>query len=426
MDYNRALTVSGTKDYPKVQLALLMVPGRNHTSTGKYSTSPLLLNPGGPGGSGVMFAAAAGFLIQEIVGTDQDIIGFDPRGIGETTPLVDCWAFPENSRPKDHDDVSQGDISRGWVHRLAWIFTGWEVPMVNSTEESLEKLDRRARLVADLCQTKAGIYGNDSILRHVSTPAVARDMLSIVDAWDAWREEEEKTGSDQNLATGQPPEGIEEDLNLDTKGKLVYWGFSYGTLLGATFAAMFPDRVGRVILDGVVDADFYVSPFWAKSLLDTDAVEASFFKHCHEAGTRCAIFREGDSEADIQARVHDIARKLKNNPVHGISPQTHTPTIITYEILKFVMFSSLYFPSMAFPALAMLLDLFYREDVEFLISVFAMPASFDFRPYCAGYVPPQYQTEDVQKAIMCSDKRYPVSFFFFSAILSTTFHITSF
>jgi pimeloyl-ACP methyl ester carboxylesterase len=426
MDYNRALTVSGAKDYPKVHVALLMVPGRNHTNTGKYSKSPLLLNPGGPGGSGVSLAGSAGFLIQEIVGLDQDIIGFDPRGIGETTPLVDCWAFPENARPKDHGNVSQDDISRGWVHRLAWLFTGWEVPMVNSTEESLEKLDRRARLVADLCQTKDGLYGEDSILRHVSTPAVARDMLSIIDAWDAWREEEEKTGSDQNLAMGQSPEWFEEDPNLDTKGKLVYWGFSYGTLLGATFAAMFPDRVGRVILDGVVDADFYVSPVWTGSLLDTDAVEASFFKYCHEAGTRCAIYREGDSEADIRARVYDIAHKLKNNPVHGINAQTHTPTILTYEILKFIMFTSLYFPSMAFPSTALLLDLFYREDVAALMSVFMMPTSYDFRPYCAGYIPPQYQAEDVQKAIMCSDKRYPVSVFFFSAIFSIVFHIIIF
>lgn len=415
MDYNRPLTVSGAKDHPKVHVALLMVPGRNHAKTGKHSKSPLLLNPGGPGGSGVMIAAGAGFQIQEIVGLDQDIIGFDPRGIGETTPLVDCWAFPENTTPKDPGDISQDEISRGWVHRLVWILTGWEVPMVNSTEESLEKLDRRARLVADLCHSKDGLYGNNSILRHVSTPAVARDMLSIVDAWDAWREEE-KTGSGLDLATGQPPEEIEADSDLDTKGKLVYWGFSYGTLLGATFAAMFPDRVGRMILDGVVDADFYVSPIWVESLLDTDAAETSFFKYCHEASTRCAIYREGDSEADIRARVYEIAHKLKKNPIHGINPLTHTPMTLTYEILKFTMFTSLYFPSMVFPAVAQLLDLFYREDIAVLMRSFLLPPSFDFRPYCAGYIPPQYQADDVQKAIMCSDKRYPVSYFFFSVI----------
>ena len=410
MDYNRAFTVSGAKDYPRVHVALLMVPGRNHTNNGNYSKSPLLLNPGGPGGSGVMFAASAGFQIQNIVGLDQDIIGFDPRGIGETTPLVDCWAFPGNSQSKDHDGVSQDDVSHGWAQRVAWALTGWEVPLVNSTKESLEKLDRRARLVGDLCQTKDGLYGNDSILRHVSTPAVARDMLSIVDAWDAWREEEEKTGRDKNLAMGHFPEEIEEDPNLDTKGKLVYWGFSYGTLLGATFAAMFPDRVGRLILDGVVDADFYISPFWIQSLLNTDAVEASFFKYCHEAGTRCAIYREGDSEADIRARVYDIAYKLKSNPVHGINAKSHTPAIITYEILKSIMFISLYFPLMTFPAAALLLDLFYRNDVEVLMSVFVLPPSIDIKPYCAGFVPPGYQVDDAQKAIMCSDKRYPVSF----------------
>jgi pimeloyl-ACP methyl ester carboxylesterase len=96
--------------------------------------------------------------------------------------------------------------------------------------------------------------GEDSILRHVSTPAVARDMLSIIDAWDEWRVE---TGQvDPNTITATSDDGVSQwkSDSLDLKGKLVYWGFSYGTLLGATFAAMFPQRVGRVLLDGVVDA----------------------------------------------------------------------------------------------------------------------------------------------------------------------------
>jgi pimeloyl-ACP methyl ester carboxylesterase len=125
---------------------------------------------------------------------------------------------------------------------------------VGDTEHALPQRDARARAAAKLCKQQDDIMGEDSILRHVSTPAVARDMLSIIDAWDEWRVE---TGQvDPNTITATSDDGVSQwkSDSLDLKGKLVYWGFSYGTLLGATFAAMFPQRVGRVLLDGVVDA----------------------------------------------------------------------------------------------------------------------------------------------------------------------------
>jgi pimeloyl-ACP methyl ester carboxylesterase len=131
---------------------------------------------------------------------------------------------------------------------------GIEIPLVNATESALALRDRRARAVSELCRHHDDMDGEDSILRHVSTPAVAQDMSSIIDAWDEWRAE---TGQDVDEVDGQTYDDKTPDKNaysLDTKGKLVYWGFSYGTLLGATFAAMFPKRVGRVVLDGVVDA----------------------------------------------------------------------------------------------------------------------------------------------------------------------------
>lgn len=130
---------------------------------------------------------------------------------------------------------------------------------MNETENALAQRDQRARAVSMLCGKHDEMDGVNSILRHVSTPAVAQDMLSIIDAWDAWRAETGQDAEDE-----QPVLKTEENIggheySLDTKSKLVYWGFSYGTLLGATFAAMFPDRVGRVILDGVVDAGKFIS-----------------------------------------------------------------------------------------------------------------------------------------------------------------------
>lgn len=216
MDYHRPLNAS--KSHPKVHIALILVPGR-HEKPNTYSTSPMLLNPGGPGGSGVGFAAGAGGSLQDIVGHDQDIIGFDPRGIGQTFPRADCFGWE-----------SEGEYSYldGEFRRIMWGTSGREIGLVNSSHVALHKLDARARATGQLCGEKDTYYGDDSILKYVSTPNVARDMVSIIDAWDEWIAEQ--SGS---LATDEAniAEEVHESTNsysLDTKGKLVYWGFSYG------------------------------------------------------------------------------------------------------------------------------------------------------------------------------------------------------
>jgi len=404
MDYNRPLNAS--KDNPKVDIALLMVPGRNHTKSGKYSKSPLLLNPGGPGGSGVFFALFGGSILQQVVGLDQDIIGFDPRGIGETTPVADCFAFPSGGKDKE---LTGADISRGFFHKFLWALSGQETGLVNTSADSLEKIDVRERAAAKLCQTKDALYGEDSILRHVSTPAVARDMLSILDAWDAWMEAKEEDDNNKGNVEIESLEAVEEDKSLDTKGKLVYWGFSYGTLLGATFAAMFPDRVGRVILDGVVDADYYVGPVLEESLLDTDKVMASFFYFCHKAGKKCALYRDGDSELDVQARFEQVNEKLKKNPIKGVNPQSLTPTVFTHDFLKIFIFQLIYSPIMTFPIMAQILDMLHRGDEATLLSIFASGNAANQDIFCSNQIFSGYEGRDAQLAIMCSDKRYPVS-----------------
>jgi hypothetical protein len=83
--------------------------------------------------------------------------------------------------------------------------------------------------MAKLCDKKDSFAGKDSILKYASTPSVARDMISIIDAWDEWTE---------SSTSGRSVEGAEreylwekaddEEDGPDTKGKLVYWGFSYG------------------------------------------------------------------------------------------------------------------------------------------------------------------------------------------------------
>jgi hypothetical protein len=220
MDYNRSLSAS--PENPEVHLALVLVPGI-HTGSKPYSTSPLLINPGGPGNSGVISALSTGKMIQGIVGLDQDIIGFDPRGIGATTPSADCYSFPYN------DETDEEDRVKGQYHRFLVSLGVQEIGAVNTSNVALQKIDTRARALSKLCQEKDALKGDDSIFRHLSTPSVATDMLSIVDAWDEWTS---GLNADQDefdtQAADMENETDEATYDLDTKGKLVYWGFSYG------------------------------------------------------------------------------------------------------------------------------------------------------------------------------------------------------
>jgi len=219
MDYHRPLNTF--EDNPKVHIALVLVPGK-HSGDKEYSTSPLLLNPGGPGGSGVGIARAFGHSIQSIIDEEQDVIGFDPRGIGATTPRADCFSYP----PRGDTSPDNEDYVEGLYHRFLWVSEGRGIGLVNSSSVALQKIDTRARAIGKLCQTKDALNGKNSILRYSNTPNVARDMLSIIDAWDEWTDSQR-----DDSVESQEPIPVEEEtesITQDTKGKLVYWGFSYG------------------------------------------------------------------------------------------------------------------------------------------------------------------------------------------------------
>jgi pimeloyl-ACP methyl ester carboxylesterase len=224
MDYNRPLTDS--KYNPKVHIALVLAPGA-HNGAKKFSTSPLLLNPGGPGGSGTTFALLAAGMLQKMIDPEQDIIGFDPRGVGATTPRADCFAYPSQGT-NPGGDYSDEDYVTGSYNRMMWENAGLEVGAVNSSSNSLLQLDVRARTIARLCQEKDDAHGKNSILKYVHTPSVARDMISIIDAWDKWRDAMNQESSpchdSKTTASAEP----EDAISNSTKGKLVYWGFSYG------------------------------------------------------------------------------------------------------------------------------------------------------------------------------------------------------
>lgn len=275
MDYSRPLDSS--RNHARVHIAMVLLPGRNASQVPAESKPPLLINPGGPGGSGVMVALLMASSLQSILGADQPVIGFDPRGIAFTTPRADCWAKPPAC------DGCPENAASGLLSRLEWDSVYAASGLFNSSDVAAKFLDAGNRAVNALCQSKDARIGGGSILGHATTAHVAQDMVSIVDAWDRWIE-----------ARGLAPNAL--------RGKLVYWGFSYGTYLGATFAKMFPDRVGRLVLDGVVDADQYGTFLFGESLTDTEKVLDKFFYYCAQAQTRCALYRAGDDPNRVKRR----------------------------------------------------------------------------------------------------------------------------
>lgn len=171
-----------------IELALV-----KHEASGTKIGS-MLLNPGGPGGSGFDYVYNSGaYSASEAVVEAYDIIGWDPRGVGRSTPVV-CY-----TDPKDTDEVLYGTYespygTEGWIEELTVV------------EEEF----------AAACLANTG-----PLLGHLDSASNARDMDMI--------------------------------RALVGDEKLNYLGYSYGTYFGAVYAELFPENVGRFVLDGALD-----------------------------------------------------------------------------------------------------------------------------------------------------------------------------
>jgi len=183
----------------------------------------LFLNPGGPGGSGVQSLLNASEEIKNTVGPDYDLAAWEPRGIGYSVPAAaPCFFLDANatfSGPSKQKRKRSDGLKDYIVH-------GPNVPI-----ESLADANTYAELGATCTKYNGKPLDAGP---HMTTATVARDLMSILDAY-AKTSDERRADRDPKL--------------------LNYWGYSYGTVIGQTFASMFPKRVGRVVVDGVVDPD---------------------------------------------------------------------------------------------------------------------------------------------------------------------------
>ncbi|WKD33417.1 alpha/beta hydrolase [Streptomyces xanthophaeus] len=232
----------------------IAVSRRTATGPGKRLGS-LMVNPGGPGGSGIGYLQAyAGIGYPAAVRARYDMVSFDPRGVERSSP-VECLNGPAM------DKYTQVDLT---------------------PDDPAE----RAELVAAFKEFAAACRTNSGrVLPHVSTVDAARDM----------------------------------DLLRALLGdkKLNYVGASYGTFLGATYADLFPDRVGRLVLDGAMDPTRPALELNRDQTEGFDTAFTAFAKDCAKQPD-CPLGKGGPDA--VGARLKEFFRKIDAQPVSSGDP----------------------------------------------------------------------------------------------------------
>ncbi|KAG6861429.1 hypothetical protein C0995_000269 [Termitomyces sp. Mi166 len=327
----------------KAAIALTRLPSSFPQDSPQYR-GPILINPGGPGGSGVQMVVRTGELLSTVIGPEFDVLGFDPRGVGRSTPGA---SFFETALERELwsgitdgfkvINASSGDLARAWANAAINGKLAWE--------------------------------RQPEILGHINTDQTARDMLSIV--------------------------------NAHGREKLSYWGFSYGSVLGATFASMFPrfrqNNIERLVIDGVVDIENYYQTRWSTNLIDTSKTMNYFFTSCHAAGPEICPFYAPTPDL-IAANLTKLYESVKARPMPVRTPTSYG--LVDYTRLRTSIFSSLYKPWAAYPTLANALAALARGDGAPLFSMYDLPK---FQCDCGPDSEDSRLGKDASTTILCND-----------------------
>ncbi|MEV6650927.1 alpha/beta hydrolase [Streptomyces sp. NPDC051219] len=257
-------TACSTKNYPTLQCSSVAVPldhARPHGEkitlalsrvphTAVKSQGPLLVNPGGPGGSGLTLAGFVASALPKDLAAQYDVVGFDPRGVGKSKPALDCG--PGHSAP-----VRPNSVPR-------------------SLTEERANLDR-VRSFARACAAKHG-----SLLNHIDTVSTARDLDLV------------------RQALGAP--------------QINYFGYSYGTYLGAVYAKLHPQRVRRMVLDSIVGPD---GVWYDANLAQDYAFDARHKAFMAWVARHDSTYKLGSDPLAVEAKWYRMRTAVQQNPAGG-------------------------------------------------------------------------------------------------------------
>ena len=245
-------------DGKTITIALKKLPALD----GDAEHGSLFLNPGGPGGSGIgMVETDAPMFGEEVLGS-YDIIGFDPRGVGQSTPIT-CWSEDEIKQylANPSDGAGPTNPLKGVMYKNV---------------AAQDKIDRGASNAAR-CAKHSQV---PELLDHVGTRDVARDL----------------------------------DVLRATNGnaKLNYLGVSYGTYIGALYADLFPGHVGRTVLDSAMDPSKQsYGEGRAEQVTFYEGVLRQYVEHCR-AQSACPLTGSTD---EAVAQLAAFVDGLDKNPL---------------------------------------------------------------------------------------------------------------
>lgn len=213
----------------------------------------LLVNPGGPGGSGYDFIAESlDYAVGPRLKERFDIVGFDPRGVGRSS-AVECY------------DAAQKDE-----------FLYGIVPAERGSDEWIAEVREANEEYGATCAERTG-----DLLANVDTASAARDLDLL------------------RAILG------DDELN--------YLGYSYGTLLGATYAGMYPEKAGRLVLDGAIDPAVSIDDVNVAQSIGFEQSLRAYLGDCL-AGDECPFSGSVDDAADEVGR---LLASVDASPLQG-------------------------------------------------------------------------------------------------------------
>ena len=265
-------------DYENPAAGTFSIAVRVRPADTSPAVGPLFVNRGGPGAESASMATEAEFYFSKRLLDRFDIVAFDPRGTGATEPSVDCV--------DEIDPYFTADIT------------------FDSPEERQRLIDD-AQAFNDLCEDKSG-----EILPYISTVSSARDIDTLRRA-----------------------------LGYDT---ISYFGFSYGSELGATWAKFFPDTVRAAVFDGASDPNASYLQAGLDQAAGFERELNAFFDDCISR-TTCPAHNNGDPAALFD----EMMRRVERDPLFVSDKRTLVTSTVAYTAVVDAMYSSALWPTLA-------------------------------------------------------------------------------